>query len=155
PRAAVSAPGRRRRGARGDGARDRAGHLLGGRGRPAGRGQLPDHRRRAGEALAVPGRDRPGLARRMGIDRQKVWTGAINQQALEPQPRHTVGLYDTTLRDGEQSVGVVLDPEEKLQIARALDDAGIDRIEAGFPRVSEDDWHAVDLIAAAGLRAEV
>src|SRR5262245_650667 len=91
----------------------------------------------------------------MGIDRDKVWTGAINQQALEPQPRHTVGLYDTTLRDGEQSVGVVLDPEEKLQIARALDDAGIDRIEAGFPRVSEDDWHAVELIAAAGLRAEV
>jgi len=91
----------------------------------------------------------------MGIDREKVWTGGINQQALEPQPRHTVGLYDTTLRDGEQSVGVVLDPEEKLQIARALDGAGIDRIEAGFPRVSEDDWHAVELIAAAGLRAEV
>jgi isopropylmalate/homocitrate/citramalate synthase/RimJ/RimL family protein N-acetyltransferase len=91
----------------------------------------------------------------MSIDRQKVWTGTINQQALEPQPRHTVGLYDTTLRDGEQSVGVVLMPEEKLEIARALDASGIDRIEAGFPRVSDDDWHAVELIAAAGLQAEV
>jgi len=91
----------------------------------------------------------------MSLDKSKVWTGTINQQALEPQPRHTVGLYDTTLRDGEQSVGVVLMPEEKLEIARALDAAGIDRIEAGFPRVSEDDWRAVELIAAAGLRAEV
>jgi isopropylmalate/homocitrate/citramalate synthase/RimJ/RimL family protein N-acetyltransferase len=91
----------------------------------------------------------------MTLDRDKIWTGTINQQALEPQPRRTVGLYDTTLRDGEQSVGVVLMPEDKLEIARALDAAGIDRIEAGFPRVSEDDWRAVELIAGAGLRAEV
>ena len=89
------------------------------------------------------------------IDRAKVWTGSINEQALEPQPRGTVGLYDTTLRDGEQTVGVVLGPEDKLELARALDDAGIDRIEAGFPRVSEDDYQAVQLIAGAGLRAEV
>ena len=90
-----------------------------------------------------------------GLDRSKIWTGSLNERALEPQPRQTIGLYDTTLRDGEQSVGVVLMPEEKLEIARALDAAGIDRIEAGFPRVSDDDWRAVELIAAAGLRAEV
>jgi isopropylmalate/homocitrate/citramalate synthase len=89
------------------------------------------------------------------LDRGKLWTGAINELALEPQPRRTVGLYDTTLRDGEQSVGVVLSPDDKLEIARALDAAGIDRIEAGFPRVSEDDWRAVELVAGAGLRAEV
>ena len=89
------------------------------------------------------------------IDREKVWTGELNRQALEPQTHATVGLYDTTLRDGEQSVGVVLMPEDKLEIARALDEAGIDRIEAGFPRVSDDDWRAVELIAGAGLRAEV
>ena len=47
PRAALRPPGRRRRGRGGDGARDRAGLLLGGRRRPAGRGQLPDHARRA------------------------------------------------------------------------------------------------------------
>jgi isopropylmalate/homocitrate/citramalate synthase len=52
-------------------------------------------------------------------------------------------------------VGVVLDPEQKLEIARLLDELGIDRIEAGFPRVSEDDWEAVRLIAGAGLRSEV
>src|SRR5204863_161456 len=66
-----------------------------------------------------------------------------------------VGLYDTTLRDGEQTVGVVLDPGQKLEIARALDELGIDRIEAGFPRVSEDDARAIGLIQGAGLRAEI
>ena len=91
----------------------------------------------------------------MTLDRSKVWTGSINEQALEPQSRATVGLYDTTLRDGEQTVGVVLTPEEKLEIARALDAAGIDRIEAGFPRVSVEDFEAVRAIAEAGLRAEV
>jgi len=89
------------------------------------------------------------------IDRTKLWTGSINEQALEPQARGTIGLYDTTLRDGEQTVGVVLVPEDKLELARALDGAGIDRIEAGFPRVSDDDYRAVQLIAEAGLRAEV
>ena len=91
----------------------------------------------------------------MTLDRSKVWTGSVNQRALDPQPRVTVGLYDTTLRDGEQTIGVVLTPEQKLEIARALDAAGVDRIEAGFPRVSDDDYRAVSLIAGAGLRAEV
>jgi isopropylmalate/homocitrate/citramalate synthase len=81
-----------------------------------------------------------------------IWTGRLNDgHRLDG----SVGLYDTTLRDGEQTVGVVLDPEQKLEIARALDELGIDRIEAGFPRVSQDDWDAVELIAGAGLRAEI
>jgi isopropylmalate/homocitrate/citramalate synthase len=91
----------------------------------------------------------------MTIDRDHLWTGDLNRNALEPQPHVTVGLYDTTLRDGEQTVGVVLSPEDKLEIARALDAAGIDRIEAGFPRVSDEDAEAIRLIADAGLRAEV
>jgi len=91
----------------------------------------------------------------MTIDRDKVWTGELNQQALEPQTHDTVGLYDTTLRDGEQTVGVVLSPEDKLAIARALDEAGVDRIEAGFPRVSAEDAEAIRLIADADLGAEV
>ncbi|HUQ22994.1 MAG TPA: hypothetical protein VM049_08260 [Gaiellaceae bacterium] len=91
----------------------------------------------------------------MTIDREKLWTGELNERALEPQPHHTIGLYDTTLRDGEQTVGVVLSPEDKLAIAQALDEAGIDRIEAGFARVSDEDAAAIRLIADAGLRAEV
>jgi len=81
-----------------------------------------------------------------------IWTGELNRpHALQAE----VGFYDTTLRDGEQTVGVVLMPEEKLEIARALSEAGVERIEAGFPRVSADDWEAVKLIAAAGLEAEI
>jgi isopropylmalate/homocitrate/citramalate synthase len=81
-----------------------------------------------------------------------IWTGSLND-AYRVGGR--VGLYDTTLRDGEQTVGVVLSPEDKLEIARLLDGLGIERIEAGFPRVSEDDRRAVELIAGAGLTAEV
>jgi len=91
----------------------------------------------------------------MTIDRSKLWTGDLNAHALEPQPRLTVGLYDTTLRDGEQTVGVVLSPEDKLAIATALAEAGVDRIEAGFPRVSEEDTRAIRLILEAGLDAEI
>jgi isopropylmalate/homocitrate/citramalate synthase len=81
-----------------------------------------------------------------------IWTGELNDPyRLDGK----VGLYDTTLRDGEQTVGVVLDSEQKLEIARLLDGLGIDRIEAGFPRVSQDDWDAVRLISDAGLSAEI
>jgi isopropylmalate/homocitrate/citramalate synthase len=86
------------------------------------------------------------------IERDKVWTGPHNRQLEVETP---IGLYDTTLRDGEQTVGVVLDPLQKLEIARALDDLGVDRIEAGFPRVSPDDAEAIGMIMAAGLHAEV
>ena len=80
------------------------------------------------------------------------WTGSVNDPyRLDAR----VGFYDTTLRDGEQTVGVVLDPEQKLEIARALDDLGVERIEAGFPRVSDEDRHAIELIRDAGLRAEI
>ena len=80
------------------------------------------------------------------------WTGGLNEGfALVAE----VGFYDTTLRDGEQTVGVVLSPEEKLELARGLDELGIERIEAGFPRVSEDDRRAVELISQAGLNAEI
>jgi isopropylmalate/homocitrate/citramalate synthase len=81
-----------------------------------------------------------------------IWTGSLNDPY---RLGGHVGLYDTTLRDGEQTVGVVLGPELKLEIARLLDDLGIDRIEAGFPRVSADDWEAVKLISEAGLDAEI
>jgi isopropylmalate/homocitrate/citramalate synthase len=82
----------------------------------------------------------------------RIWTGELND-AYEIGGR--VGLYDTTLRDGEQTVGVVLDPDQKVEIARLLDGLGVERIEAGFPRVSQDDWDAVKGVAAAGLAAEV
>ena len=85
------------------------------------------------------------------IDKSQVWTGTLNEQALAGRPAPRARFYDTTLRDGEQSVGVMFDPEQKLEIAKLLDGIGVGRIEAGFPRVSEDDRIAIAQILKAGL----
>ncbi|MDJ0270137.1 MAG: hypothetical protein NXY59_06295 [Aigarchaeota archaeon] len=66
-----------------------------------------------------------------------------------------VYIHDVTLRDGEQTPGVVLRSEEKLAIARELDAVGVHRIEAGMPVVSKDDFNAVKAIAREGLKAKV
>jgi len=66
-----------------------------------------------------------------------------------------IRVFDTTLRDGEQTPGVSLTPENKLRIAQRLDELGVDVIEAGFAAVSEGELEAVKLIADAGLRAEI
>jgi len=67
----------------------------------------------------------------------------------------TIRVLDTTLRDGEQTPGVSLTPDEKLEIAEALDRLGVDVIEAGFPITSKGEQEAVRRVAKAGLRAEV
>jgi 2-isopropylmalate synthase len=56
-------------------------------------------------------------------------------------------IFDTTLRDGEQSPGASLDHKEKLQIARQLSTLNIDVMEAGFPITSEGDFKSVSTIA--------
>ena len=61
--------------------------------------------------------------------------------------RERLTIFDTTLRDGEQSPGVTLSPSEKLHIAHALASLGVDVIEAGFPAASTDDAEAVRGIA--------
>ncbi|RDW16928.1 2-isopropylmalate synthase [Oceanobacillus arenosus] len=58
-----------------------------------------------------------------------------------------IKIFDTTLRDGEQSPGVNLNKHEKLEIARQLERFGVDRMEAGFPASSKGDFDAVKLIA--------
>ncbi len=58
-------------------------------------------------------------------------------------------IFDTTLRDGEQSPGISLDVAEKLEIAEQLANLGVDVIEAGFPIASQGDFEAVDAIAHA------
>jgi 2-isopropylmalate synthase len=58
-----------------------------------------------------------------------------------------VYVFDTTLRDGEQSPGVCLNTDEKLEIARALVDLGVDIIEAGFPISSPGDFQSVNTLA--------
>ncbi|WP_314309528.1 2-isopropylmalate synthase [Kingella denitrificans] len=75
----------------------------------------------------------------------------IHQQAeLEKNTMNTnnrVIIFDTTMRDGEQSPGASMTKEEKLRLARQLEKLGVDVIEAGFAAASEGDWEAVHEIA--------
>jgi 2-isopropylmalate synthase len=66
--------------------------------------------------------------------------------------RARITVFDTTLRDGEQSPGCSMNMQEKLRMARQLDRLGVDVIEAGFPIASDGDFEAVQAIAAAVRR---
>ena len=85
----------------------------------------------------------------------KVWTSELNARP-DVRPNfdrsRTIRFYDTTLRDGEQTVGVIFSPQQKLEIAKKLDELGVGRIEAGFPKVSAEDGEAISLILKAGLK---
>src|SRR5215470_16107367 len=111
----------------------------------------------ASQRLSRPKRRIARLTRMETTTKSGVWVSELNSrpEIRSAFPQSAVRLYDTTLRDGEQTVGVVLSPHQKLQIARKLDELGISRIEAGFPRVSVDDAEAIQLMLKAGLKAEL
>ncbi|UDL93230.1 2-isopropylmalate synthase [Lichenihabitans sp. PAMC28606] len=75
-------------------------------------------------------------------------------QSAKPARDHIV-IFDTTLRDGEQSPGATMTFEDKLSVAALLDEMGVDVIEAGFPIASEGDFEAVSEIARRTKRATV
>ncbi len=86
----------------------------------------------------------------------KVWVSDLNRSASRPfSVDGPIRFYDTTLRDGEQTVGVVLQPDQKVSLARHLDSLGVSRIEAGFARVSPEDAEAIRRIRDDGLKAEI
>ena len=66
-----------------------------------------------------------------------------------------VRIFDTTLRDGEQTLGVSLSPDQKLSIAKKLDALGVDAIEAGFPIISDGELQAIKMITSEGLSCDV
>ena len=66
-----------------------------------------------------------------------------------------VKIFDTTLRDGEQSPGNTMNIQEKLRVARQLEMLGVDIIEAGFPIASKGDFEAVRLIAKTVKKCEI
>ena len=66
-----------------------------------------------------------------------------------------IQLYDTTLRDGEQTPGVRFSHKEKMLIAEKLADAGISMIEAGFPAVSREEFQSVKDIASSGIKSDI
>jgi isopropylmalate/homocitrate/citramalate synthase len=79
-----------------------------------------------------------------------VLTGAFEGRIEQP-----IEILDTTLREGEQTPGVVFSVEEKLAIAHALDEAGVHWISAGFPAVSAEERETVLRVTRAGLKARI
>ncbi len=73
----------------------------------------------------------------------------------EAKAQDRVVIFDTTLRDGEQSPGATMTHEEKLEIAGLLDEMGVDVIEAGFPIASEGDFNAVSEIAKRSKNSQI
>jgi 2-isopropylmalate synthase len=71
----------------------------------------------------------------------------MTTESTPPSNKDRVYIFDTTLRDGEQSPGATMTLEEKLQVAELLDDMGVDIIEAGFPIASIGDFEAVSEVA--------
>jgi len=70
-------------------------------------------------------------------------------------PRHTVEIHDATLRDGEQTPGVVFSQTDKVKIAEKLIEAGVTRIEAGMPAVSQSDFNAIKDITKTFKEANI
>jgi len=66
-----------------------------------------------------------------------------------------VEIHDATLRDGEQTPGVVFSIDDKIRIARKLSEVGVDRIEAGMPSVSPQDEEAIKEISRLGLKSKI
>ena len=75
------------------------------------------------------------------------------RNAFQLPPR--VQLHDATLRDGEQTPGVVFSVQDKVGIAEKLAEVGVDRIEAGMPAVSEQDFEAIKQISRLGLKSKI
>jgi methanogen homocitrate synthase len=85
----------------------------------------------------------------------KWWMSPSNlePEVAEPFRGRSVLLHDVTLRDGEQTVGVAFSPEERVEIALALDELHVPRIEIGLPPVSAEVREGMKRIAARGLNA--
>lgn len=87
----------------------------------------------------------------------KWWMSPFNleHEVAAPFKGRSVQLHDVTLRDGEQTVGVAYSPEERVEIALALDEVRVPRIEIGLPPVSEEVREGMRRVATLGLQAEL
>ena len=88
-------------------------------------------------------------------DQTKTVSPEADKDVSPEAGKDRVVIFDTTLRDGEQSPGATMTHEEKLEIAGLLDDMGVDIIEAGFPIASEGDFRAVSEIAKRAKQATI
>ncbi|MEO0445763.1 MAG: 2-isopropylmalate synthase [Verrucomicrobiota bacterium] len=79
----------------------------------------------------------------------------IDEVTNQMELPHQVEIHDATLRDGEQTPGVVMTIEDKIALAKKMDEIGVERIEAGMPAVSPQDFEAIKEITKLGLKAKV
>ncbi len=91
----------------------------------------------------------------MSESERDVFVSPYNELVRSGNAGRRVRIFDTTLRDGEQTPGVALRSVDKVAIARVLDELGVDSIEAGFPANSPGEFEAVKAIAASGLRSAI
>ena len=87
--------------------------------------------------------------------KDKFAVSEFNGKYSRDSPSGPISIFDTTLRDGEQSPGIALNPDDKVKIAQALDYLGVDYIEAGFAGSSDLERDIVRNIAGLGLNATV
>ena len=86
------------------------------------------------------------------------WVSPFNEKEdvlSQAIPKHNVEIHDATLRDGEQTPGVVFSKDDKLRIAEKLIEAGVTRIEAGMPAVSQSDFDAIKEITKTFKEAKI
>lgn len=86
------------------------------------------------------------------------WVSPYNEKPEvmeQSRPGHRVEIHDATLRDGEQTPGVVFSKDDKIRIAEKLIEAGVTRIEAGMPAVSKPDYEAISEIAKRFPEAKI
>ena len=98
------------------------------------------------------------LVKELHFQKDKWWVSPYNfidEVREEYDLPEKVLIHDATLRDGEQTPGVVFRKEDKIRIAQALDGIGVERIEAGMPAVSDEDFQAIKAISKLGLNAKI
>jgi 2-isopropylmalate synthase len=98
-------------------------------------------------SISEPDRSEPGTNESRADDARAAESRAADADRAGETDEHRVLIFDTTLRDGEQSPGISLNTTEKLEIAQQLARLGVDVIEAGFPITSPGDFEAVQSIA--------
>lgn len=83
------------------------------------------------------------------------WASLYNDIAYPAEKRRKIEIHDATLRDGEQTPGVVFTVDDKIRIAEKLSEVGIERIEAGMPAVSKLDFKAIKEISKRNLNSKI
>ena len=95
----------------------------------------------------------------MSYFKEDAWWASPYNDLNEVKSLMTAGqkveIHDATLRDGEQTPGVVFTKDDKVRIAEMLDQIGVERIEAGMPAVSKMDQDAIREISKKNLKAEI